>query len=219
MDQKLQQYLTDILPASGGWALELEEQASLGHVPIMDRAGMNFLTQIVRLAKPRTILEVGTAIGYSALRMHEAWPDSKIVSIEKDEIRYEQALENIRKIGRQENIEVILGDALEELPKLQGQNFDLVFIDAAKGQYRRFFDMAAPLLNNSGIIVSDNVLFRGYVADPVNVPKKYRNMVEKIRSYNEMLMNHPDFETTILPIGDGVAVSYKVSKKEGVMQQ
>ncbi len=221
MNEELTSYLTAILPEQEDWITRLESEAKTDRVPIMDRAGMNFVAQLVRLTCPKQILEVGTAIGYSALRMQAASSNSYIITIEKDEQRYLQAVKNIKSLNKQQQINVIQGDALDKLPELasQGKRFDMIFIDAAKGQYERFFELANPMLNPNGVIISDNVLFRGYVANPVDVPKRYQKMVEKIRNYNEMLMNHPDFKTTILPIGDGVAVSYKMKEEEVLFRE
>lgn len=212
MNEEITKYLTALLPDQEDWITKLESEAKADQVPIMDRSGMNFVAQLVRLTRPGQILEIGTAIGYSALRMQAASSNAFIITIEKDEQRYLQAVKNIEALGKQEHIEVIQGDALDILVELaeHGKRFDLIFIDAAKGQYERFFELANPMLNPNGIIISDNVLFRGYVANPLDVPKRYQKMVDKIRNYNEMLTNHPDFKTTILPIGDGVAVSYKM---------
>ncbi|WP_010650993.1 O-methyltransferase [Oceanobacillus massiliensis] len=213
MNEKLKDYLTDTLPLQADWVVKLEEMALAENVPIMDKAGINLVMQLIRISRPHRILEIGTAIGYSALRMLEAAPDASIVTIEKDEHRYAQAMEHIRELNKEQQIEVIYGDALDKLQQLSenGSTFDLLFIDAAKGQYQRFFELAEPMLNPNGMIISDNVLFRGFVANPEDVPKRYTKMVEKIRSYNQMLMSHPDFTTSIIPIGDGVAVSYKKS--------
>lgn len=214
MNEKQENYLAEILPIQQEWVQELEEQANSGRVPIMDSVGIHFVMQLIQMKRPDKILEVGTAIGYSALRMLEANPNASIITIEKDLERYEQAIQNINQLNGRNQIEVIHGDALEVLLELSnhGHRFDLIFIDAAKGQYSRFFELAEPMLNKNGIIISDNVLFRGYIADPVDVPKRYTKMVEKIRNYNEMLMNHRKFTTSIIPVGDGVAVSYKISE-------
>ncbi|RKQ37867.1 O-methyltransferase [Oceanobacillus halophilus] len=212
MEDQIADYLGQILPKKEDWVLELEEQAIKNNVPIMDTVGIHFVMQLVRIKQPKRILEVGTAIGYSALRMLEASPNTSIVTIERDETRYQQAINNINKLEKTNQIEVIYGDALDILEKLQeeNQNFDFIFIDAAKGQYRRFFDLCSPLLTNNGMILTDNVLFRGYVmTDSQEIPKRYRKMVEKIKLYNQFLMNHPAFTTSIIPIGDGVALSYK----------
>ncbi|RLL48008.1 O-methyltransferase [Oceanobacillus piezotolerans] len=211
MEESIKDYLMEILPAKEGWIRDLEVAAKKDHVPIMDPIGIHFIMQLIRIHQPKQILEVGTAIGYSALRMLEAYPETMITTIEKDEERYYQAIQNIERQGKQEKIHVINGDALDEMEKLYqlGKSFDFIFIDAAKGQYKKFFDLSVPILNDSGLVVTDNVLFRGYVANPVDSPKKFKNMVEKIRGYNKFLMEHPLFDTSIIPIGDGVAVSYK----------
>lgn len=213
MDEDLKNYLLQTLPKQRQWAVELEAQAKLDNVPIMDSVSVHFMMQIIRLKKPERILEIGTAIGYSALRMLEAYPESSIVTIERDEKRYLQAIENIREQNKQSSISVILGDALEKMSELavNGQQFDFIFIDAAKGQYHRFFELSVPLLTSNGIIISDNVLFRGHVVSPDNAHPRHKNMVGKIRKYNSMITEHQDFTTSIVPIGDGVAISLKNS--------
>ncbi|GGA69066.1 O-methyltransferase [Ornithinibacillus halotolerans] len=211
MNELLNQYLNKHLPLSSNWVIELEKQAKIDRIPIMDPIGMNFLMQLIRLNKPKKILEVGAAIGYSALRMHEAYPESHITTIERDDVRYKQAVENISKQNKASNITIIHGDALEELEELANKKltYNCIFIDAAKGQYKKFFELSIPLLEDNGFVVTDNVLFRGYVAEPEFDHPRYKKMVEKIRVFNEWLVNHPNFVTTILPIGDGVAISYK----------
>jgi predicted O-methyltransferase YrrM len=208
LKEEMNNYLIDLLPAKEAWIEEMEAEAITDHVPIMDKVSMHFVTQLIRMYQPKRILEIGTAIGYSALRMLQANPEASIVTIERDEERYKQALERIRQQGKENNISVILGDALEEIPKLDGM-FDLVFIDAAKGQYKRFFELASPMLSTGGVILSDNVLFKGYVAEPEMATGRYKKMVGKIIDYNEWLMQHPHFTTSIVPIGDGVAISVR----------
>lgn len=210
MEDKLHSYLMDMLPTDQKWVQDLEEQAIKEYIPIMDRLSMNFVMQVIRVSKPKRILEVGTAIGYSALRMVQAYPSAKVVTIEQDVNRYEKAIKNITLQNQQNQITVIHGDALEEIPKLPvTQPFDLIFIDAAKGKYKNFFELSSPLLNEGGIILSDNVLFRGFIADLKVTDPKYKNLVKKIKNYNQWLMKLPNFSTSIIPIGDGVAMSYK----------
>lgn len=213
MDELLNNYLVKHLPHTEDWVKDLEKQAKIDHVPIMDPIGINFLMQLIRLHKPHKILEIGTAIGYSALRMSEANPSSKITTIERDDNRFEQAVQNIKLLNKDNTIEIIHGDALEVLIELadNGDQYDCIFIDAAKGQYMRFFELSQPLLAENGLIVTDNVLFKGHVYDPNFEHPRHKKMVEKIRAYNEWLVNHPDYITTILPIGDGVAISVKKS--------
>ena len=210
MEKILNQYLLENLPPTADWVKEMEEQAEKEFIPIMDKVSMNFIMQLIRMTRPKRILEIGTAIGYSSLRMVEAYQDTQIVTIERDRHRYEQAVNHINKYGKQANIEVIHGDALEVLADFQTETaFDLVFIDAAKGQYQHFFELASPLLLAQGIIISDNVLFKGYVVNSTDIPPRFLKIANKIRAYNQWLVHHPDYETSIVPIGDGVAISYK----------
>ncbi|WP_099158605.1 O-methyltransferase [Virgibacillus ndiopensis] len=210
MDVQEQNYLTKLLPPQEDWVTDLERQAKEERVPIMDPLGMNYLMQLIKMTKPKTILEIGTAIGYSALRMLEAHPNAQIVTIERDERRYNQALENIQRQSKQNHIHVIYGDALEKSQEIKDRgSFDMMFIDAAKGQYQRFFELYSQLVPRGGIIVSDNVLFKGYVADSSKDHPRHSKIGQKVRNYNEWLVRHPEFSTTIVPIGDGVAISIK----------
>ncbi|MFC2948435.1 O-methyltransferase [Virgibacillus sediminis] len=211
MKECMADYLLGTLPKKEEWVLQMEEYADNERVPIMDPISMNFMMQLIRVKRPDHILEIGTAIGYSALMMAQALPDAKIISIEKDEARYQIAMDNINKQGKKNQIQVIHGDARHELEILRdkGESFDLIFIDAAKGQYRSFFELAEGLLKANAIIVSDNVLFRGLVAEPEKATRRHRKMVEKIRSYNKWISAHPEFDTSIIPVGDGIAISVK----------
>ncbi|WP_346393849.1 O-methyltransferase [Virgibacillus pantothenticus] len=205
-------YLVNMIPKRTSSIDLIEQGAKKDRVPIMEPVSMHFVQQIIRLKQPKRILEIGTAIGYSALRMLEAAPDAEIVTMERDVQRYQEAIQNIRTHGAEKQIKILLGDALEMLKNLQNEAlFDVIFIDAAKSQYRRFFELVTPLLANEGIIITDNVLFRGYVENPHIAPSRYKKMVEKINDYNYWLMQHPLFTTSIVPIGDGIAISMKHS--------
>lgn len=211
--QQLKEYLLKTLPPVKDWVVEIEEQAMHDHIPIMDKISMNFLMQLVSISEPKRILEIGTAIGYSALRMLESYPSTSIVTIEKDEYRYKHAVQNINRLQKQTSIKPIYGDAIEEMSKfvLSDEEFDFVFIDAAKGEYQQYFELARSLLTKNGLIVSDNILFRGYVTDVKEPLQRYKKITEKIRDYNKWLVNLPDFRTTLVPIGDGLAISKKVT--------
>ncbi|QKY69535.1 O-methyltransferase [Lentibacillus sp. CBA3610] len=211
---KITEYLMQSLPANEARVTELEQTAEKDGVPIMDPLGMNFVMQLIRLTNPGRILEIGTAIGYSALRMLEANPDAQIVTIEKDEERFQQAKRNIKDASKEDHIDIVYGDAIDYLQQVKDSTFDLVLIDAAKGKYQCFFELSAPLLTNGGLILSDNVLFKGYVADSEKQHPNYQVIAEKIRTYNDWLINHPDFTTSIVPIGDGIAISIKGRGKE-----
>ncbi|GGH68406.1 caffeoyl-CoA O-methyltransferase [Compostibacillus humi] len=218
MDENWSNYIQSLLPAKEQWVAELEKTAIEERIPIMDTESLHFLLQLIRMKEPKNILEIGTAIGYSALRMAAASPGSHIVTIEKDENRYVQAKENVERLQKNEQIEIIPGDALEIMESLAKEErlFDVIFIDAAKGKYRQFFQLATPILAPKGIIISDNVLFRGFVLEGAAVPARYKNLVNKLKQYNKWVMSHPSFHTSILPIGDGVAVSQHIEREEGI---
>ena len=192
---------------------EMEQYAKENHVPIINERGKTVFIDIVSQKKPNRVLEIGTAIGYSALLManHSA-ADVKITSLELDSVRGELAEAFIKRSAYRDNIEIIIGDADEKLDQLQGK-YDLVFIDAAKGQYLNYFNKVLPILADDGVIIADNVLFRGYVLSQEAPPRRYKTIVLRLRKYIETVMNHPDFDTKIYENGDGLAVSYHRGKK------
>ncbi|TKC20007.1 O-methyltransferase [Robertmurraya kyonggiensis] len=210
MNGEIQQYIEQLIPKRSELFSRIESYAEENDVPIMESAGIEALLQILRIQQPKRILEVGTAIGYSALRMADAIPHTKVVTIERDEERYTKAEENFQLANKTDNIHLIKGDALEvedQVKKLAP--YDAIFIDAAKGQYKRFFEMYSNYLSDDGIIITDNVLFKGLVCEPNIENKRIRSLVKKINEFNEWLMSHPDYHTVILPVGDGVAISKK----------
>ncbi|GAE94104.1 O-methyltransferase family protein [Gracilibacillus boraciitolerans JCM 21714] len=208
------QYLDNIRPSQSEWIIQLRREAEEHHVPIMDEHGIGLLQQLIRIHQPAKILEIGTAIGYSALRMLEAKPDTQITTVERNPEMVERAIYNITSLNKQNHIDVILGgDALEAADRITEKGpFDFIFIDAAKGQYRHFFDTYQQSLTDDGCIVTDNVLFRGMVANPSDASKRLQKLAEKIDQYNQWLLQHPEYHTTILPVGDGVALSVKKTK-------
>src|SRR5690625_2407947 len=210
MNQELDAYLRTLLPGREKGFTEMEYTALQNHIPIMDPVSMQFVSQLIQVHRPENILEIGTAIGYSALRMADAYPNTKVTTIEKEESRFLQAKENIKIFEKQEQIDLVYGDALEILPKLPPESFQMVFIDAAKGQYKYFFELSHPLLKKNGIILSDNVLFRGYVTEPDSIKHpRHKQIVKKLRAYNQFIAEHPNYHTSIAPIGDGIAISIK----------
>lgn len=210
MNDKLHAYIEAIIPDRPEMLSKMEHYARENAVPIMELAGIEAMLQLLRIQGPETILEVGTAIGYSALRMAYALPESKIVTIERDAERYQLAEQYINEAGKSRQILIIKGDALEVEDHVQKHGpFDAIFIDAAKGQYQRFFEIYSRHLSQDGMIITDNVLFKGLVYEPDIENKRIRSLVKKIDGFNKWLMNHPDYYTVILPVGDGVAISKK----------
>ncbi|WP_251549276.1 O-methyltransferase [Neobacillus muris] len=208
INEELHTYLEELIPERQPLFAEMESYAKIHHVPIMELAGIESMLQLLRIHHSKTILEVGTAIGYSALRMAEALPTAQIVTIERDEERILAAEEFFKRTSLSGNIHLIKGDALE-VSELAGHYapFDAVFIDAAKGQYKKFFEIYSKYLSAGGMIITDNVLFKGLVAEKEIESKRTRNLVKKINEFNHWLMKHPDFDSVILPVGDGVAIS------------
>ncbi len=207
----IQEYLNQILPEQALWEKELIAYAKDNHVPIIEPISMNFITNLIKLVKPKNILEVGTAIGYSALSMHHAYPEAKITTLERDPEMILKAKENIANYSLNNHINLISEDALISLPKLinQKETYDFIFIDAAKGQYKNFFEYAMKLQNNSGVILTDNVLFKGYVTGKLTDHKRFQKLGEKINTYNRWLMENEKYDTSIIPVGDGIAFSIK----------
>jgi len=204
----LHSYIEALIPKRNLLFTEMESFAEEHKVPIMELVGIETLLQLLRMKDASKILEVGTAIGYSALRMAEALPNADIVTIERDEERIAIAEQYIKRSGDAERIILIKGDALEVCDQVAEQGpFDVIFIDAAKGQYQRFFELYAKYLQTDGMIITDNVLFKGLVAETEIESKRIRNLVRKINNFNHWLMEHPEYHTVILPVGDGIAIS------------
>jgi predicted O-methyltransferase YrrM len=210
LNEKLHSYIESLIPARNDLLLEMESYARRHNVPIMELAGIETMLQVLRIKKPKKILEIGTAIGYSALRMAFALPKTRIITIERDEDRFKLAEEFVQRSGLGDQISLIKGDALEVESDIQlHAPYDAVFIDAAKGQYKKFFEIYSKYLQEDGVILTDNVLFKGLVCEEEIESKRTRNLVKKIDEFNHWLMNNPQFSTTILPVGDGVAISLK----------
>ncbi|MGJ9382884.1 SAM-dependent methyltransferase [Salipaludibacillus neizhouensis] len=217
---KTKTYIKSIVPDKSTFIKDIEAYASLHNVPIMETDGMDTLLQFLRIQQPKRILEIGTAIGYSAIRMMEAVPNCHVVSIERDEERAKTAIENIHRATMETRFELIQGDALEVTEAVQDlAPFDVLFIDAAKGQYERFFSLYEPMVKVNGVIFSDNVLFKGMVSNEKQAEtRRVRSLVGKIQAYNENLMNHDRFVSTILPVGDGLMVSKKLHSSSETRQ-
>ncbi|MBQ8527115.1 MAG: O-methyltransferase [Lachnospiraceae bacterium] len=189
---------------------ELEAYAVETEVPIIRKEMQSFLKTLLTMNKPRQILEVGTAIGFSALLMSEYMPcDGHITTIEKYEKRIPIARENFKKYGKSEQITLIEGDASEVLAGLAGE-YDLIFMDAAKGQYIHFLPDILRLLKQGGVLLSDNVLQDGDVIESrYAVTRRNRTIHGRMREYLYELKNHPQLQTSIIPLGDGITLSVK----------
>jgi predicted O-methyltransferase YrrM len=207
------EYIRAILPKNQGVLQEMEQYAQDNHIPIVQSEVGKLLQVIAKIVKPQRILEIGTAIGYSSILLSEALEHTaQIVTIERYDKMVQLAKSNIKKANLDHAIKVIEGDAIEVLSQLTG-SFEYIFVDAAKGQYMEFFPHCLRLLSPGGVLISDNVLYKGMIATDKLVIRRKITIVKRLRKYLEMISNHPDLETTVIPIGDGVAVSYKNASK------
>ena len=184
---------------------ELEKYAKENNVPIIQKDGLNFIVDYIRNNNIKKILEIGTAIGYSAINMALINPEIQITTIERNKEMYDKAHLNIKKFNLEKRINIIFGDALTT--KINGK-YDLIFIDAAKAQYIKFFEKYKVNLNKNGIIITDNLNFHGLTNNIENIQgKNLKALVKKINNYKEFLKENQEFNTKFYEIGDGIAVS------------
>ena len=187
---------------------EIEKYAKENNIPIMQKDGIEFLVNYIKENNIKNILEIGSAIGYSAIKMALVDNDIKITTIERDKERYDIAVTNIDKFNLSDRINIILGDALDT--DIEGK-YDLIFIDAAKSQYIKFFEKYELNLKENGVIVTDNLSFHGLVEDDSKITNRNtKQLVRKIRNYIEYLKNNTNYKTTFYSLGDGVAISTKI---------
>ena len=185
----------------------MEKYADEENIPIMEKKGIDFLCKFVEKNDIKSILELGTAIGYSAIRMALVNKDIKVTSVERNQDRYMMAVKNVKACDLEDRITLICGDALDVDIK---EKYDMIFIDAAKAQNTNFFNKYKENLNKYGVIVTDNISFHGFVESKEEIENKnLRGLVMKIRDYIEFLKNHPEYETKFYKVGDGIAITYK----------
>lgn len=197
--------------------VEIEKESLENNVPIITKEVLNFMIFTAEGIKARNILEIGTATGYSGIFLAKIAHENggTFTSIEIDEKRYNKAVENFEKVGILDKNRLILGDALEKIPEIaqieensKRETFDFIFIDAAKGQYMKFFEMCYELLNENGIIFIDNIMFRGFItSEEKDIPKRYKTIVKRLKQFIEKLNSEYDF--VLLPFGDGVGLVRK----------
>ena len=184
----------------------VKEKAIENHIPIIMDDTLEKIEEILKEEKPKRILEIGTAVGYSATMFAKYTDEDCIIdTIEIDEERAKEAKENIEKIGVSDRINIMVGNAVDILPRIS-QEYDIVFIDAAKGKYPVFLENAIRLIKNGGLILADNILYKGYVMSDYNKHKQ-RTAVRHLREYIQEITENEKLESEILEIGDGLAIT------------
>lgn len=210
IDERLATFINSLDVGNAPYLNELERYAKKTNVPIIRTEMQSLLKFLLTMKEPKEILEVGTAIGFSALLMSEYGPkDCHITTIEKYEKRIPLAKENFKKAGKEESITLLEGDAVDILQTLEG-TYDFIFMDAAKGQYINFLPDILRLLKVGGLLISDNVLQDGDIIESrFAVTRRNRTIHARMREYLYELKHHADLETVILPVGDGVTISVR----------
>ena len=184
----------------------IKQKALERHIPIIMDDTLEVINKLLKQEKPTKILEIGTAVGYSAMCFSKFLPENGVIeTIERDEEKVKEAKENLKKVEVDNKIKILEGDAVEILPTLNDK-YDIVFIDAAKGKYPFFLKEAIRLIKNNGIILADNILYKGYVMSDYNKHKQ-RTAVRNLREYIKEVTENPNIETEILEVGDGLAIS------------
>ena len=203
----MEEYIRGLIKDRDGILKEIEDFARANGVPIVQKETGVFLEFMTSMKKPKRILELGTAIGFSSILMYEAaGTEPEIITIERDERMIELANINLNKFNLSDKIKIEQGDCLEVLEKLN-EPFDLIFMDAGKGHYNHFLPHCLRLLKEDGIIVADNVLFRGMVASQELVKRRKITIVKRMRTYLELVTQDKNLITSVIPMGDGIAVT------------
>lgn len=210
-----QEFLNSLIPERSPFLTELRRKSALeeSYAPIVQPQTEQLLITMLAQKKPARILEIGTAVGYSAILMAESMEKKcEIITVERYKKHADIAIDNIFSAGFEKQIKVIEGEAAEVLHWLDGE-FDFIFLDAAKGQYIEFLPDLLRLLANGGVLFSDNILYKGMVEDDEKVVHRKVTIVKRLRMYLEEIMNNKLLTTSIIPIGDGVAISVKNEEK------
>ena len=212
VNDRIRDYLHSLESSQGVLLDTIEEEALKAYVPIIKRETASLLRTMVAALKPTQILEIGTAVGYSALLMCQAMPqECHITTIEKYGKRIPVARGNFKKAGEESRITLLEGDADELLKELEGRSFDLVFMDAAKGQYLHWLPLLLKVMPVGAVLISDNVLQDGDIVESrFAVQRRNRTIHSRMREYLHTLKHMEDLETAVIPIGDGVTISTRI---------
>lgn len=211
VEERIVSYINSLEKENSPVLEEIEKEARKDGVPIIRKEMESFLRVMLSIKKPMRILELGTAVGYSAILMSEYINEKgQIITIENYDKRIPIAKENIKKAGRENVIKLLEGDAMEIMPTLESNQFDFVFMDAAKAQYIHFLQEVLRLMKKDGVLITDNVLQEGdLIQSKYVVRRRDRTIHKRMREYLEVVKNHSQLETSIVPIGDGITMSVK----------
>jgi predicted O-methyltransferase YrrM len=205
------EYLERLLPANTGLLAEMEAYAGEHHVPIADREVARFLEITARATGARRVLEIGMAIGYSVIHLARGLPEGgEVVTIEPSEEMIARSGEFLGRAGLRERVRIERGFALEVLPRLAGETFDIVFLDALKQEYAQYLELSLPLLREGGVVVVDNLLWGGQVAGEIRSPDQTAS-TQALREFNQIFIRHPQLLSVILPVGDGLGYAVKLA--------
>ena len=204
------EYLERLLPANTGLVAEMEEYAEAHRVPIADREVARFLEITARSTGARRVLEIGMAIGYSVIHLARGMGEGGlVVTIEPSEEMIARSEEFVGRAGLSERLRIEKGFALEVLPRLAGETFDIVFIDALKEEYVQYLELSLPLLREGGVVIVDNLLWGGQVAGEIRSPEQTVS-TQALREFNQRFVRHPQLLAVVLPVGDGLGYAVKV---------
>ena len=203
------EYISSFRKKTDSLIEEMEIYAREHNVPILSWQSAEFLEQLILIKNPRRVLELGTAIAYSSIRIARNLKGKSVIhTIEKSTDKISVAKDFIVKSGLNAKIKILEGDAVNVMPQLK-KKYDIIFLDADKEDYKRLFDYSLVLLRKGGLLVVDNLLWQGYAAS-TRVPAQYKESTNHIREFNSLFMNQPNLKTSILPIGDGIGLGVKV---------
>ena len=205
------EYLERLLPDNTGLLAEMEAYAAEHNVPIADREVARFLEITARSTGARRVLEIGMAISYSVIHIARALPPGgELVTIEPDEEMIARSEEYLTRASLRGRVRIEKGKALDVLPRLSGESFDMVFLDALKEEYAQYLELSLPLLRTGGVVVADNLLWGGQVAGEIRTPEQ-TGSTQALRMFNQIFARHPQLLSVVLPVGDGLGYAVKTA--------
>ncbi len=207
VSKKTTEYITSLVKRDDDTLEALEDYASKNMVPIVTKEVSRYIETLIHIIKPKKVLELGCAIGYSAILMAKSNKELKVTTIERDPKMAQVARENFKRYGYEDRIELIEGDALEELKNIKDE-FDMVFIDAGKSHYNEFYSDIVSKIYPGGVILCDNVLYKGMIADDDLVKRRKKTIVKRMRNFLDIICEDEKLITSVIPIGDGMSLSY-----------